>query len=133
MADSSSFVAIVLAAGQGTRMKSALPKVLHPLLGRPMLSYPLQAALDAGAQGVVVVLGHGRQQVEQELARRFDARVITTVQPEQRGTGDAARCGALAVPDYQGLLLVFYGDAALITERPLRALLGLGAGTFVAA
>jgi bifunctional UDP-N-acetylglucosamine pyrophosphorylase/glucosamine-1-phosphate N-acetyltransferase len=56
-------IAIVLAAGQGTRMKSALPKVLHPLLGRPMVTYPVQAALDAGAAKVVVVLprpGAGR-------------------------------------------------------------------------
>jgi bifunctional UDP-N-acetylglucosamine pyrophosphorylase/glucosamine-1-phosphate N-acetyltransferase len=119
-----SFVAIVLAAGQGTRMKSALPKVLHPLLGRPMVSYPVQAALDAGAQKVVVVLGHGREQVQAELARRFDQRVITALQPEQRGTGDAARCGVQALPDYEGLVLIFYGDAPLLSARPLTALTG---------
>jgi bifunctional UDP-N-acetylglucosamine pyrophosphorylase / glucosamine-1-phosphate N-acetyltransferase len=117
------FVAIVLAAGQGTRMKSALPKVLHPLLGRPMISYPVQAALDAGAERVVVVLGHGRQQVEAELSARYDTRVTTALQPEQHGTGDAARCGAEAVPDYDGTLLIFYGDAARISARPLTALL----------
>jgi bifunctional UDP-N-acetylglucosamine pyrophosphorylase/glucosamine-1-phosphate N-acetyltransferase len=103
-------------------MKSALPKVLHTLLGRPMLSYPVQAALDAGARKVVVVLGHGRDQVEPELARRFDARVVTTVQPEQRGTGDAARCGLLAAPEHQGLFLVFYGDVPLLPARALRQL-----------
>jgi bifunctional UDP-N-acetylglucosamine pyrophosphorylase/glucosamine-1-phosphate N-acetyltransferase len=123
MADPSSFVAIVLAAGQGTRMKSALPKVLHPLLGRPMVSYPVQAALDAGAERVVVVVGHGREQVQAELGRRFDARVISAVQAEQRGTGDAARCGAQAVADFCGTLLVLNGDAAVITAAPLRALL----------
>jgi bifunctional UDP-N-acetylglucosamine pyrophosphorylase/glucosamine-1-phosphate N-acetyltransferase len=123
MADASSFVAIVLAAGQGKRMKSALPKVLHPLLGRPMLAYPVQAALDAGAERVVVVVGHGRERVQAELAQRFGARVTSAVQAEQRGTGDAARCGAEAVPDYAGRLLVLYGDAALITAAPLRALL----------
>jgi bifunctional UDP-N-acetylglucosamine pyrophosphorylase / glucosamine-1-phosphate N-acetyltransferase len=123
MAEPSSFVAIVLAAGQGTRMKSALPKVLHPLLGRPMISYPVQAALDAGAERVVVVVGHGREQVEAELARRYDGRVITAVQHEQRGTGDAARCGAAAVPDHDGLLLVLNGDAALITSAPLQMLI----------
>jgi len=117
------FVALVLAAGQGTRMKSALPKVLHPLLGRPMISYPVQAALDAGAERVVVVLGHGREQVEAELARRFDSHVVTALQPEQRGTGDAARCGAEAVPDFDGTLLVLYGDAPRISAQPLRALL----------
>ncbi len=123
MSNSPSFVAIVLAAGQGTRMKSTLPKVLHPLLGRPMVSYPVQAALEAGAERVVVVLGHGRDQVQAELARRFDARVQTALQPEQRGTGDAARCGAQAVPEHDGLLLIFYGDAARISARPLQALL----------
>jgi bifunctional UDP-N-acetylglucosamine pyrophosphorylase / glucosamine-1-phosphate N-acetyltransferase len=123
MADSSSFVAIVLAAGQGTRMKSALPKVLHPMLGRPMVSYPVQAALDAGAEKVVVVVGHGREQVQAELTRRFDARVISAVQAEQRGTGHAALCGAQALPDFTGRLLVLNGDAAVITQAPLRALL----------
>src|SRR4051794_5008217 len=114
-ADPSSLVAIVMAAGQGTRMKSALPKVLHPLLGRPMLSYPVQAALDAGVGRVVVVVGHGRQAVEADLAQRFDARVTTALQPEQRGTGDAARCGANAVPNHKGWYLIFNGDAPLLS------------------
>jgi bifunctional UDP-N-acetylglucosamine pyrophosphorylase/glucosamine-1-phosphate N-acetyltransferase len=90
-----------------------------------MLSYPVQAALDAGAEKVVVVLGHGKEQVEAELAKRFGARVLTALQPEQRGTGDAARCGIEAVPEHQGLALVFYGDAPLITERPLKQLVEL--------
>jgi bifunctional UDP-N-acetylglucosamine pyrophosphorylase/glucosamine-1-phosphate N-acetyltransferase len=122
-------VAIVMAAGQGTRMKSNLPKVLHPLLGRPMLSYPIQAALDAGVGKVVVVLGHGRAQVEAELRQRFDARVVTAVQPEQRGTGDAARCGANAVPDHQGLFLIFNGDAPLLTAHPLQRLIEVARGS----
>jgi bifunctional UDP-N-acetylglucosamine pyrophosphorylase/glucosamine-1-phosphate N-acetyltransferase len=125
MGDSSGFIAIALAAGQGTRMKSSLPKVLHPLLGRPMLSYPIQAALDAGAEKVVVVLGHGIAEVRAELEHRFDGRVVVALQPEQRGTGDAARCGAEAVPDYAGSFLILYGDAPGITERPLRRLLDI--------
>jgi bifunctional UDP-N-acetylglucosamine pyrophosphorylase / glucosamine-1-phosphate N-acetyltransferase len=125
MADPSNFVAIALAAGQGTRMKSSLPKVLHPLLGRPMLSYPVQAALDAGAEQVVVVLGHGLAEVRAELGRRFAARVITALQPEQRGTGDAARCGAEAVPEYDGSLLILYGDAPAIPAEVLRRLIDL--------
>jgi bifunctional UDP-N-acetylglucosamine pyrophosphorylase/glucosamine-1-phosphate N-acetyltransferase len=120
---SSDTVAIVLAAGQGTRMKSALPKVLHPLLGRPMIAYPVQAALDAGCARVVCVLGHGREQVEAELTQRFGERVLVAVQAEQRGTGDAARCGALAAPDHAGRFLILNGDAALITAAPLRALI----------
>jgi bifunctional UDP-N-acetylglucosamine pyrophosphorylase/glucosamine-1-phosphate N-acetyltransferase len=129
MPDPSRIVAIVLAAGQGTRMKSALPKVLHPLLGRPMLAYPVQAALDAGAERVVTVLGHGKDQVQAELAKRFDARVVTALQPEQRGTGDAARCGAAAAADHKGQLLIFYGDAPLITARALHRLIEVASGS----
>ena len=116
-------VALVLAAGQGTRMKSALPKVLHPLLGRPMISFPVQAALDAGCSRVVCVLGHGREQVSPALSQRFGERVLSALQPEQRGTGDAARCGADALPEHAGRFLILYGDAPLITAAPLRALI----------
>lgn len=123
MPDSSGFIAILLAAGQGTRMKSALPKVLHPLLGRPMLSYPVQAALDAGAEKVVVVLGHGIDQVRPELERRFGARVIVAHQVQQNGTGDAARCGAEVVANYAGSFLILYGDAPCITAQPLQRLM----------
>jgi bifunctional UDP-N-acetylglucosamine pyrophosphorylase/glucosamine-1-phosphate N-acetyltransferase len=122
MASSTGFASIVLAAGQGTRMKSALPKILHPLAGRPMIAYPVQAALDAGAERVVVVVGHGRAEVEAELAARFDARVQIAVQPEQRGTGDAARCGAEPLADYRGVFLIHYGDCPLITPAALQAL-----------
>ncbi|HEX4355859.1 MAG TPA: NTP transferase domain-containing protein, partial [Polyangiales bacterium] len=100
MSETHAFVAVVLAAGQGTRMKSRLPKVLHPLLGRPMLTYPIDAALAAGAARVVVVVGHGADAVRQMLAQRYDERVITALQPEQHGTGDAARCGLAAVPEW---------------------------------
>lgn len=120
---STSAIAIVLAAGQGTRMKSALPKVLHPLLGRPMVTLPVQAALDAGASRVVVVLGHGREQVEPVLTQRFGDRVVFAHQLEQRGTGDAARCGAAAVPEHEGVLVILNGDAPLITAGCLRALM----------
>ncbi len=56
--------AVVLAAGKGTRMKSATPKVLHAIAGRPMIHYPVRAAIEAGARSVVVVVGHGREGVE---------------------------------------------------------------------
>jgi bifunctional UDP-N-acetylglucosamine pyrophosphorylase / glucosamine-1-phosphate N-acetyltransferase len=116
-------VAIVLAAGQGTRMKSELPKVMHPLLGRPMLSYPVLASLDAGAARVVCVVGHGAEMVTRMLAERFDARVSTALQPAQRGTGDAARCGAEALPGFAGWLLILYGDSALLTSEALSTLM----------
>ncbi len=122
MTDKPEFAAIVLAAGQGTRMKSKLPKVMHPLLGQPMLSYPVQAALDAGAKRVVCVVGHGAQVVTDSLHERFGAQVATALQPEQRGTGDAARCGYSALADWHGWVVILYGDSALLTSTALRAL-----------
>src|SRR5580700_641408 len=89
--------AIVLAAGQGTRMKSAMTKVMHPLCGLPIVHFGVRAALDAGCQDVIVV-GHGRVQVEEYLAGAFrGAPVRTAVQETQRGTGDAARVGIAAL------------------------------------
>ena len=86
--------AIILAAGQGTRMKSAIPKVMHRVCGLPIVHYGVRAALDAGCGQVVVVVGHGRQVVEAYLAEAFEGqRVQTVVQERQRGTGDAARVG----------------------------------------
>ncbi|HKU40299.1 MAG TPA: bifunctional UDP-N-acetylglucosamine diphosphorylase/glucosamine-1-phosphate N-acetyltransferase GlmU [Polyangiales bacterium] len=123
MTEPEEFVALVLAAGQGKRMRSSLPKVAHPLLGRPMLTYPVDAALAAGANQVVCVIGHGAEQVSQLLAARYGDRVRTALQPEQRGTGDAARCGAAALPDFSGYLVIVYGDSALITSSALGSLL----------
>jgi bifunctional UDP-N-acetylglucosamine pyrophosphorylase/glucosamine-1-phosphate N-acetyltransferase len=120
--------AIILAAGQGTRMKSALPKVLHPLAGRPLVHYPVQAALDAGCSLVVVVVGYGREEVSKYLAARFGDRVKTAVQEKQRGTGDAARAGLAAVPPAIERSLIFYGDVPLVSSSDLTAVLeGQGA------
>lgn len=109
--------AVILAAGQGTRMKSALPKVLHPVAGRPLVHYPVRAALEAGCGEVVVVVGHGRERVETYLADAFGAtgRVRSTLQKEQRGTGDAARSGLDAVRPECERVLIFYGDVPLLT------------------
>ena len=122
MSDSQAFVALVLAAGQGKRMKSQLPKVLHPLLGRPMLSYPVDAAFTAGAERVVCVVGHGAERVTSMLRERYADRVLTALQPEQRGTGDAARCGQAALPTWNGWIAIIYGDSVLITPRAIAAL-----------
>jgi bifunctional UDP-N-acetylglucosamine pyrophosphorylase/glucosamine-1-phosphate N-acetyltransferase len=115
--------AIVLAAGQGTRMKSPLPKVLHRLCGWPMLDFVVQAALDAGADDAVVVVGYGREPVEAHLAARFGDRVRTAVQAEQRGTGHAVQCAmpALAAEAHAALLL--YGDTPLVLAGDLERLL----------
>ena len=118
--------AVILAAGQGTRMKSALPKVLHAIAGRPLVHYPVRAALEAGCGEVVVVVGHGRERLEAYLSEAFGAsahgipeawkgRVKTAVQKEQRGTGDAARAGLDAVRPEAERVLIFYGDVPLLT------------------
>ncbi len=113
--------ALILAAGQGTRMKSALPKVLHPVCGRPLVGYPVQAAFDAGCDDVVVVVGHGRELVEAYLAKAFGTRVRTALQVEQRGTGDAAKAGLSAIPEGTERVLVFYGDVPLLSGEDVRA------------
>ncbi len=117
--------AIILAAGIGKRMKSALPKVLHPIAGRPLLYYPVRAALDAGCDDIVVVIGHGRDLAQQYLQNAFDARVRTVVQETQRGTGDAARVGVGAIEKRgdERPVVIFYGDVPLIEAADLRLVL----------
>jgi bifunctional UDP-N-acetylglucosamine pyrophosphorylase / glucosamine-1-phosphate N-acetyltransferase len=111
--------AVILAAGQGTRMKSALPKVLHPVAGRPLIHYPVRAALEAGCGEVVVVVGHGREAVASYLSSAFHANdgvfVRTAVQEQQRGTGDAAKAGLSAVRPEAERILILNGDIPLIT------------------
>jgi bifunctional UDP-N-acetylglucosamine pyrophosphorylase/glucosamine-1-phosphate N-acetyltransferase len=106
--------AIILAAGEGTRMKSSRPKVLHEIAGRALVSWVVQTALDAGASRCLVVIGHGRDDVERELSTRFGKRVEMALQPEQRGTGDAVRCAMEADDTVEGRVLVLYGDCPLI-------------------
>jgi bifunctional UDP-N-acetylglucosamine pyrophosphorylase/glucosamine-1-phosphate N-acetyltransferase len=113
--------AIVLAAGQGTRMKSPVPKVLHPLAGRPLIHYSVRAVLDAGASDVVVVVGHGGEKVQAYLADTFGGAVRTANQAEQRGTGHAALMALPALGDVENTLVV-YGDAPLVEVGDLRAL-----------
>ena len=116
--------AIILAAGEGTRMKSSRPKVLHEIAGRALVSWVVQTALDAGAARCLVVVGHGRGDVEKELVARFGERVEMVLQPEQRGTGDAVRCAMEADRALEGRLVVLYGDCPLIPAGLLRDLVG---------
>jgi bifunctional UDP-N-acetylglucosamine pyrophosphorylase/glucosamine-1-phosphate N-acetyltransferase len=109
--------AIILAAGEGTRMKSGRPKVLHEIAGRALVSWVMEAALEAGASRCVVVVGHGQGDVEQELATRFAGRVKTVLQPERRGTGDAVRCALEADGALDGRLVILYGDCPLIPAK----------------
>lgn len=115
-------LAIVLAAGLGTRMKSAVPKVLHPLCGRPMLAYVLdawdEAASDeAGAPRAVVVYSPTVAAICEVFADRADF----ALQDEPRGTGDAVRAALAAVPDDVPEILILSGDVPLLTAADLDA------------
>lgn len=109
---------VVLAAGQGTRMRSAAPKVLHALGGRSMLGHVLAAAAPLGAGRTVVVVGSGRDQVEEHLSAIAPS-AVPVVQEEQLGSGHAAAVALAAVPDLEGAVLVVNGDAPLLTTRTL--------------
>jgi bifunctional UDP-N-acetylglucosamine pyrophosphorylase/glucosamine-1-phosphate N-acetyltransferase len=107
---------IVMAGGRGTRMRSLLPKVLHPTCGRPILGWVLEAAREAGASRLVVVTPPDADEVRALLGD--DA--IAVIQPEARGTGDAVRCGMGALEDFDGDVLVVTGDTPLIRGELLR-------------
>jgi bifunctional UDP-N-acetylglucosamine pyrophosphorylase/glucosamine-1-phosphate N-acetyltransferase len=109
---------IILAAGQGTRMRSSLPKVLHPIAGRPMLEHVLDAAATLAPEQVHVVIGHGADQVRQRLVHR---EVGWVVQAEQLGTGHAVMQAMPAIPD-EARVLILYGDVPLIRPDTCRAL-----------
>ena len=111
--------AVVLAAGKGTRMRSGLAKVLHPMLGRPLLAYPLDACRAAGVGPIVVVVGHQAGAVEEALAAPG---VSFAFQPEQQGTSHAVLCAAGALEGFEGTALILCGDVPLIRPGTLRAL-----------
>ncbi|HET9258056.1 MAG TPA: bifunctional UDP-N-acetylglucosamine diphosphorylase/glucosamine-1-phosphate N-acetyltransferase GlmU [Pseudonocardiaceae bacterium] len=118
--------AIVLAAGEGTRMRSAIPKVLHPLAGRTLVEHAVRAAAGLDPRHLVVVIGHGRDAVAAHLdtvATTLGREVLTAVQHPQRGTGHAV-CTALdALPaDLSGTVLVSYGDVPLLDAPALAGL-----------
>jgi bifunctional UDP-N-acetylglucosamine pyrophosphorylase/glucosamine-1-phosphate N-acetyltransferase len=115
----SRLTAVILAAGLGTRMKRALPKVLHPIAGRPLLHYAVRAAFEAGVEHAVVVTS-GHQQIDQLLAQEFGKRVSTVVQDPPRGTGDAARIGIEQVETDRVLILC--GDTPLVRAEELALL-----------
>jgi bifunctional UDP-N-acetylglucosamine pyrophosphorylase/glucosamine-1-phosphate N-acetyltransferase len=112
---------VVLAAGQGTRMRSATPKVLHPLGGRSMLGHVLAAAEPLGAGTTVVVVGAGRAAVEEHL-ERIAPSALPVPQEDQRGSGHAAALALAAVPDLTGTVLVVNGDAPLLRTETVAAL-----------
>lgn len=126
---------VVLAAGEGTRMRSSTPKVLHPIGGRSLLGHAVHAVAALEPEHLVVVVGHGADEVTaalDDLAAELARPVGTAEQARRRGTGDAVRCGLEALPgDLTGTVLVTYGDVPLLDRDTLGALLAVqsGAGT----
>ncbi len=113
--------AVVLAAGKGTRMKSDLPKVLFPVLGRPMIHWVLDALEAAGIGRTVVVVGYRAQDVQAELAQRTG--VSFALQGQQLGTGHAVEMCRDQLTDHQGSVLVVAGDSPLIQASSIQKVL----------
>ena len=113
---------IIMAAGQGTRMKSATPKVLHEIGGRSLVGHAVVTARALVPEHLVVVVGTGRELVEAHLAE-IDPDVRTAVQEQQLGTGDAVRSGLTAVPEgFEGAVIVTSGDVPLLQPQTLQEL-----------
>ncbi len=110
---------IVLAAGKGTRMKSDLHKVLHPIAGRPMLEHLLASVAELAPERQVVVVGSGRGQLEQQLGTR----ATIAVQEPQLGTGHAVQQAEAALAGFSGDVLILYGDVPFVGSDTMRGML----------
>ena len=111
--------AVILAAGQGTRMRSSLPKVLHPILGHPMVWYSVEAARKVTGADPVMVVGHGAQQVRQAL----EGQVNFVLQEQQLGTGHAAAQAEMVLKGHTDLVLVISADMPLLTPETLQRMI----------
>ncbi|HXE98233.1 MAG TPA: bifunctional UDP-N-acetylglucosamine diphosphorylase/glucosamine-1-phosphate N-acetyltransferase GlmU, partial [Dongiaceae bacterium] len=112
---------IVLAAGKGTRMKSGVIKVLHPVAGLPMITWPVAAARAAGSGPIVLVIGHQANAVQGVFRGATDIRCA--MQEEQLGTGHAVACALDALPGFRGTVLILCGDTPLLRAETLKNLL----------
>lgn len=116
-------VAVVLAAGKSTRMKSDVPKVLHRVCGRQMIDYVLDAARAAGVTRIIVVVGHRADMVREALSVHED--VVFAEQIEQKGTGHAVMMCESHLKGHSGAVLILAGDTPLLHGSSLKALLDL--------
>ena len=123
---------LILAAGAGTRMRSDIPKVLHGLGGRSMISHALHAVAKVAPAHLVVVLGKDRERIGPvvgELAEQLGRPIELAVQEQQLGTGHAALCGLSALPDdFAGVVVVTSGDIPLLDADTLAALIEAHSG-----
>ena len=118
--DQRRFAVVILAAGQGTRMRSDTHKVLHPIASRPLLLHLLDCVDALGADKRVVVVGKGREQVEAAIAGRD---VAIAVQAEQKGTGHAVQQAEDALSGYDGPVIILYGDTPFVRADTLRRMI----------
>ena len=126
MPDSDGSIAVlVLAAGQGTRMKSKRSKVLHEIAGRPMLDYPVTLAQALAPEHLVVVIGRDAEQVE----ATFEGRASFVLQAEQKGTAHAVQTAMPALAGFEGDVLILYGDTPLLRAESVARLIDLKADT----
>ena len=114
-------VAIILAAGMSSRMNTQLPKVLHEVCGRPMLSYVLDACRNVGVSKIYVVVGYGADQVKERYSSFDD--IVFVEQAERKGTAHAILCCKEHLGDFDGETLVLCGDGPLIRAETLEALI----------
>ena len=115
-------LAIVLAAGKGTRMKSDLPKVLCEAAGRPLVEYVLDSLRAAGVERLVAVVGYKADLVQQRLSKNYD-NIQFALQEDQLGTGHAVMMCRDAVADHNGPVIVVAGDSPMLQSSSIRALL----------
>lgn len=113
------FATIILAAGKGTRMKSPLAKVMHTVLGRPMLSYSIVCAQRAGSEKIVAVVGHQAEAVKDEMK---NTGIEFADQTEQLGTGHAVLMARNHFQNYHGTILILCGDVPLLKLETIEAL-----------
>ncbi|MCF6272515.1 MAG: bifunctional UDP-N-acetylglucosamine diphosphorylase/glucosamine-1-phosphate N-acetyltransferase GlmU [Rhodobacteraceae bacterium] len=116
------FATVILAAGKGSRMKSDMPKVLHPLASAPLLAHVLRCAAEAGAAKTVVVIGHGGEAV-QKAALALDETALIVEQASQNGTGHAVLQAKSALAGFEGDVIVLYGDTPFISPDTLDRML----------
>ncbi len=115
---------VILAAGQGTRMKSALPKVLHEICGKPMIGWVIDQALSLSPEKIVIVIGHGGEAVREAAMKSAGADKIECVlQEPQNGTGHALQVAAACIDRDQGNVVVLYGDMPVLSPESLQELI----------
>ncbi len=120
------FALVILAAGKGKRMKSDLPKVLHPILGKPMIDWVYSASEKLAPKKIVAIVGYGADQVRTALN---DRKVVFALQKKQLGTGHAVLCAEKALSGYKGNIMILNGDFPLISSNTLKRFLDTHAKT----